>query len=168
MDPEYNLPEREDDMPPIDDELREAMEDMVRKLEKYERSQKCFFLLLLMAVFIWEPFVGLPLAAMGVTASTWGNRLSKRAVELAREAYPWIYGILSYYPMLKVKGWGLPHHWGYGLTVCERIKAEAKKTGDELTVRLLRLAERHGFWFWFGVLAFLIAAIIKIMWERFG
>ena len=52
MDPEYNLPEREDDMPPIDDELREAMEDLVRKLEKFDRLQK--LLALLSTVCFWN------------------------------------------------------------------------------------------------------------------
>lgn len=168
MDPEYNMPEREDDMPPIDDELREAMEDLIRKLERFELLQKCLLLLLVMAVFIWEPFSALLLGVIGVITLAWAARLSKGAEKIAYKAYPWIYDILPYYPMLKVRGGGLPRRWGYGFTVCERIKAEAKKTGDKSTVRLIRLRERSGFWPFFGLLAFLIAAIIKIIWERFG
>ena len=126
MDPEYNLPEREDDMPPIDDELREAMEDLVRKLEKFDRLQK--LLALLSTVCFWN-IVGIAaLFANVLVAMFLGNHLSDKAGDLIHRAYPWIQSI--------------PFSYGSGgITAGTRIWAEAKRTGDQLTLRLMRLAQ---------------------------
>ncbi len=131
MDPEYNLPEREDDMPPIDDELREAMEGLVRKPEKFDRLQK--LLALLSTVCFWN-IVGIAaLFANVLVAMFLGNHLSDKAGDLIHRAYPWIQSI----PFLYGSGGR-----GYnGITAGTRIWAEAKRTGDQLTLRLMRLAQ---------------------------
>lgn len=150
MDPEYNLPEREDDMPPIDDALREAMEDLVRKLEKCDRLQK--LLALLSTVCFWN-IVGMASLFTNVLAATiWGNYLSNRAEKLIGRAYPWIkFSTVFYEPDRR-------HHsipWA-------RIKTEAEKGGDQLTLRIMRFANfwREVGWCLAGVLGYLAALLL--------
>ena len=152
MEPDREIPEL-DGMPPIDDELREAMEDMARRLERFDRVQK--LLALLSAVCFWNVVGVGSLFANVIVATFWGNRLSNKGWKLVIQAYPWLHNI----PFLCGPTGGKHYN---GITAGQRIREEAKKTGDRLTLRLMGLASswRQIGWCFAGVLGYLAALVL--------
>ena len=152
MDPEFNLPEREDDMPPIDDALREAMEDMAQRMDKCDKLQK--LLALLSVVCFWNVVgVGSLFVNFGVMM-TWNSRLCRNGKKLIIRAYPWLHNIPFLYGQSS-KG------YYNGITAGTRIKAEAEKTGDVLTLRLLRFVNQMGMrWVFIGMLGYTAALLL--------
>ena len=86
------------EMPPIDEELHRAMEDLLRKQVQCRRVH--FLLIFLSVVCFWNVVGVTALFANVLVAAFWGNRLSRKGESLARQAYPWLEGI----PFLF--GWG--------------------------------------------------------------
>ena len=152
MDPECNVPEPEDDMPPIDDELREAMEDMAQRMDKCDKLQK--LLALLSAVCFWNVVGGGSLFVNFGVMMTWNGLLCRKAEKLIIRAYPWIHNI----PFLYGPSGGKHYN---GITAGTWIKAEAEKTGDVLTLRLLRFVNQKGMrWVFIGMLGYIATLIL--------
>lgn len=140
-----------DEMPPIDEELRRAMEDLLRKQERCRRVH--LLLIFLSATCFWN-IVGVGALFVNVLVATfWGNRLSRKGESLARQAYPWIESI----PFLF--GWGRGGRL-LGISAGERIRAEAEKNGDELTLRLLKFRSQSFLWPVLGMVGYLAALLL--------
>ena len=136
------------EMPPIDEELHRAMEDLLRKQVPCRRVH--FLLIFLSVVCFWNVVGVTALFANVLVAAFWGNRLSRKGESLARQAYPWLEGI----PFLF--GWGRGGRL-LGISAYERIQTEAKKTGDTLTVRLLRFRGQNFLCPFWGMAGYLTA-----------
>lgn len=139
------------EMPPIDEELHRAMEDLLRKQVQCRRVH--FLLIFLSVVCFWNVVGVTALFANVLVAAFWGNRLSRKGESLARQAYPWLEGI----PFLF--GWGRGGRL-LGISAYERIQTEAKKTGDTLTVRLLRFRGQSFLCPFWGMTGYLTALLL--------
>ncbi len=139
------------EMPPIDEELHRAMEDLLRKQVQCRRVH--FLLIFLSVVCFWNVVGVTALFANVLVAAFWGNRLSRKGESLARQAYPWLEGI----PFLF--GWGRGGGL-LGISAYERIQTEAKKTGDTLTVRLLRFRGQSFLCPFLGMAGYLTALLL--------
>ena len=154
MDPEKRL-ETDDEMPPIDDELREAMEAVAVRQRKCLGLQK---LLALLGMVCFGNVVGVgALFANVIVAIIWGNRLSHRGWKLVKKAYPWLHNI----PFLC----GMPGGKHYnGITAGRRIWEEAKRLGDDLTVGLLDFEGRSMGWIFLGTLGYILV-LVFVTWK---
>lgn len=126
------------------------MEVLARKQELCRRVH--LLLIFLSVVCFWNVVGVTALFANVLVAALWGTRLSRKGEALARQAYPWLEDI----PFLF--GWGRGGSL-LGLSAYERIRTEAKKTGDTLTVRLLEFRGQsflRPFWGMAGYLAALL------------
>lgn len=151
MEPDRKRPEMNDEMPPIDDELREAMEDIDVRQRKCLGLQK---LLALLGMVCFGNVVGAGslFANIGV-AIFWGTHLASKGEKLAHKAYPWLHNI----PFLCGPSGGKGYN---GITAGTRVAAEAKKNGDELTARLLKFRGQSMLWSFIGMLGYIIALIL--------
>ncbi len=102
-----------------DEELQACMEELYQKQQKCLKIQKR----LVIATMIFFVVAFIPLLAESLIGIIWGGYLSNKATSLARKRYPYI----SLGP-----GYG-----GRGFSWDPWLIAEAKRSNDDMTVKIL-------------------------------
>ena len=122
MTPDDQRPELDEEMPPIDDGLREAMEAVAARQRKCLGLQR--LLALLGMVCFWNVIGVGSLFANVIVAASWGNHLLHKGEKLVRQAYPWLHNI----PFLCGVSGGKHYN---GITAGRRIREEAKEEEEK-------------------------------------